>query len=117
MIEDIQSVLTQSPQSGFWKYDYRLRFEGYPFNHKRVYGRLGLNLKCRVKKALCVREKRPLAIEKIPNIQWELVLLLDNMGIFSARYSPRQAFNILTIKCETCSNIRFLFQQRGRITL
>lgn len=40
MIEAIQSVLTKSPQSGFWKCYYRLRFQGYSFNHKRVYRRL-----------------------------------------------------------------------------
>ncbi len=73
VIDAIQSVLAKSPQSGFWKCYFRLRFQGYPFNHKRVYRvycRLGLNLKRRVKKVLPKREKRPLVIEKVPNIQW-----------------------------------------------
>ncbi|EDU60107.1 hypothetical protein PROSTU_03312 [Providencia stuartii ATCC 25827] len=63
MIDAIQAILTKSPQSGFWKCYYRLRFEGYPFNHKRVYRvycRLGLNLKRRVKK-YCRNEKKPLS--------------------------------------------------------
>lgn len=77
VIDAIQSVLAKSPQSGFWKCYFRLRFQGYPFNHKRVYRvycRLGLNLKRRVKKVLPKREKRPLMIEKIPNIQWDWIL-------------------------------------------
>jgi len=47
-------------QAGFWKCYYRLRFKGYSFNHKRIYRvycRLGLNLKCRIKKTLPEREK------------------------------------------------------------
>lgn len=53
VIDAIQTVIAKSPQSGFWKCYFRLRFQGYPFNHKRVYRvycRLGLNLKRRVKK-------------------------------------------------------------------
>ena len=37
VIDAIQSVLAKSPQSGFWKCYFRLRFQGYSFNHKRVY--------------------------------------------------------------------------------
>lgn len=53
VIDAIQVILAKLPQSGFCKYYYRLRFQGYPFNHKRVYRvycRLGLNLKYRVEK-------------------------------------------------------------------
>lgn len=78
MIDAIQSVLTKSPQSGFWK----CYFLGYPFNHKRVYRvycRLGLNLKRRIKKLLPIREKRPLIIEKMPNIQWALDFMHDSL--------------------------------------
>lgn len=82
VIDAIQSVLAKSPQSGFWKCYFRLRFQGYPFNHKRVYRvycRLGLNLKRRVKKVLPKREKRPLVIEKTPNIQWALDFMHDSL--------------------------------------
>ncbi|HHR6088656.1 TPA: IS3 family transposase, partial [Providencia alcalifaciens] len=82
VIDAIQSVLAKSPQSGFWKCYFRLRFQGYPFNHKRVYRvfcRLGLNLKRRVKKVLPKREKRPLVIEKVPNIQWALDFMHDSL--------------------------------------
>ncbi|HID8369068.1 TPA: IS3 family transposase [Providencia stuartii] len=82
VIDAIQSVLAKSPQSGFWKCYFRLRFQGYSFNHKRVYRvycRLGLNLKRRVKKVLPKREKRPLVIEKVPNIQWALDFVHDSL--------------------------------------
>ncbi len=61
VIDAIQTVLAKPPQAGFWKCYFRLRFQGYPFNHKRVYHvycRLGLNLKRRIKKLLPKREKK-----------------------------------------------------------
>ena len=82
VIDAIQTVLAKSPQAGFWKCYFRLRFQGYLFNHKRVYRvycRLGLNLKRRVKKVLPKREKRPLKIENVPNIQWALDFMLDSL--------------------------------------
>lgn len=82
VIDAIQTILAKSPQSGFWKCYFRLRFQGYLFNHKRVYRvycRLGLNLKRRVKKVLPVRQKRPLIVEKVPNIQWALDFVHDSL--------------------------------------
>ncbi|CDG22327.1 conserved protein of unknown function [Xenorhabdus poinarii G6] len=82
VIDAIQAVLVKSPQAGFWKCYYRLRFQGYLFNHKRVYRvycRLGLNLKRRIKKRLTEREKRPLTLVKIPNIQWALDFMHDTL--------------------------------------
>lgn len=82
VIDTIQTVLAKSPQAVFWKCYFRLRFQGYPFNHKRVYRvycRLGLNLKRSVKKVLPVREKRPLLVENKPNIQWALDFIHDNL--------------------------------------
>lgn len=79
VIDAIQTVLAKSPQAGFWKCYFRLRFQGYLFNHNRVYCRLGLNLKRRVKKVLSKREKRPLKIENVPNIQWALDFMHDSL--------------------------------------
>lgn len=82
VIDAIQTVLAKSPQAGFWKCYFRLRFQGYLFNHKRVYRvycRLGLNLKRRIKKVLPKREKRPLKIENVPNIQWALDFMHDSL--------------------------------------
>ncbi|SUC42795.1 Integrase core domain [Providencia stuartii] len=83
VIDAIQAILVKSPQSGFCKYHFRLSFQSYPFNHKRVYRvycRLGLNLKRRIKKVLPVREKRPLIIEKTPNIHWALDFMHDSLS-------------------------------------
>ncbi|AWH89412.1 IS3 family transposase [Limnobaculum parvum] len=80
VITAIQSVLAKSPQAGFWKCYFRLRFQGYHFNHKRVYRvycRLGLNLRRRVKKILPKREKQPLSVAKMANAQWALDFMHD----------------------------------------
>jgi len=80
VIDAIQAVLSESPQAGFWKCYYRLRFKGYSFNHKRVYRvycRLGLNLKRRVKKTLPEREKKPLSVVSKPNVQWAMDFMHD----------------------------------------
>lgn len=72
VIDAIQAILAKSPQAGFWKCYYRLWFQGYLFNHKKIYHvycRLGLNLKRRIKKLLLKREKRSFVIEKVPNVQ------------------------------------------------
>ena len=82
VIKAIQAVLIKSPQAGFWKCYYRLRFQGYPFNHKRVYRvycQLGLNLKRRVKKVFPVREKKPLSVINAPNVQWALDFMHDSL--------------------------------------
>lgn len=53
VIEAIYAELELSPRAGFWKCFHRIRQKKYSFNHKRVYRvycRLGLNLKRRVKK-------------------------------------------------------------------
>jgi len=80
VIDAIQAVLVESPRSGFWKCYYRLRFKGYSFNHKRVYRvyyRLGLNLKRRIKKTLPEREKKPLSVVNEPNVQWAMDFMHD----------------------------------------
>jgi len=80
VIDAIQAVLSESPQAGFWKCYYRSRFKGFTFNHKRVYRvycRLGLNLKRRLKKILPKRENKPLSVVAQPNIQWALDFMHD----------------------------------------
>ncbi|CAM4473498.1 transposase [Yersinia enterocolitica] len=80
VIDAIQAVLSESPQAGFWKCYYRLRFKGFTFNHKRVYRVycwLGLNLKRRIKKTLPKRENKPLSVVNRPDIQWALDFMHD----------------------------------------
>ncbi|CAM6800758.1 Mobile element protein [Morganella morganii IS15] len=82
MIDAIQAVLSESPQAGFWKCYYRLRFKGYNFNHKRVYRvycRLGLNLKRRVKKKLPERIKVPLIATTRINEGWAMDFMSDSL--------------------------------------
>ncbi|CNC79970.1 transposase [Yersinia enterocolitica] len=79
-IDAIHVVLSESPQAGFWKCYYRLRFKGFTFNHKRVYRVycwLGLNLKRRIKKTLPKRENKPLSVVNRPDIQWALDFMHD----------------------------------------
>ncbi len=45
----------------------------------RVYCRLGLNLKRRIRKVLPTRTKRPLLVEKTPNAQWALDFMHDSL--------------------------------------
>ena len=68
--------------AGFWKCFGRMRYQGHRFNHKRVYRvycRLGLNLKRRVKRVLPKREAKPLTVVAKPNHQWALDFMHDTL--------------------------------------
>lgn len=82
VIDAINEVLKKSPRAGFWKCFGRLRFKGYPFNHKRVYRvycQMGLNLKRRVKRVLPKRLSQPLAVLPQVNHQWALDFMHDTL--------------------------------------
>ncbi len=75
VIEAIYAELELSPQAGFWKCFHRMRQKKHLFNHKRVYRvycRLGLNLKRRVKKKLPERERKPLIAATQINERWAM---------------------------------------------
>ena len=82
VIDAINAVLEKSPQAGFWKCAGRIKFKGYPFNHKRIYRvycRMGLNLKRRVKRVLPKRQAQPLEVINQPNHQWALDFMHDTL--------------------------------------
>lgn len=82
VIDAINEVLKKSPRAGFWKCFGRIRFKGYPFNHKRVYRvycQMGLNLKRRAKRVLPKRIAQPLDVVEQPNHQWALDFMHDTL--------------------------------------
>lgn len=76
----IQGIARRHPCWGFWKIRYRLRRQGYSFNHKRiwrVYRQLGLNLPRHKKKRLPERVRQPLAKPTTINQIWSLDFMTD----------------------------------------
>ncbi|MFM2480056.1 IS3 family transposase [Celerinatantimonas sp. YJH-8] len=83
VIDALRAELNTSPRAGFWKCFGRLRYKGYPFNHKRVYRvycRMGLNLKRRVKRVLPKRMAHPLHVEARADHQWALDFMHDGLS-------------------------------------
>lgn len=74
-----QKVLEHS-EEGFWKSYHRLRNEGAPWNHKkvyRIYKALGLPLRRKVKKRLPSRIKEPLEVPDEINHTWSIDFVSD----------------------------------------
>ena len=66
----------------FWKCVDRLRLNGHPWNHKRlwrVYCQLCLNLPRHTKKQLPVRFRQPLAVIPYPNAVWAIDFMSDTL--------------------------------------
>jgi putative transposase len=61
----LRDLAEKFPTKGFWDYQGRIRNEGLEWNHKRVkrvYNKLGLNIRRRKKRRLPMRVKEPLQI-------------------------------------------------------
>lgn len=82
VIDALNHVLKQSPQSGFWKCFARIRRQGHDWNHKRVYRvycLMGLNLPRRQKRTLPRRIAQPLQVVAQVNHQWALDFMSDSL--------------------------------------
>jgi putative transposase len=63
IIAQLQVLVDKHPSIGFWKCFYRLRRQGYSWNHKRVYRiytQMRLNIRRRYKRRLPARVKQAL---------------------------------------------------------
>lgn len=70
----------QFPREGFWKCYYRMRNAGEPTNHKRlhrIYQKLELPLRRKVKKRLPARVKEPLEVPHYPAHTWSIDFTSD----------------------------------------
>ncbi len=86
-VKDDSEVMTKllemaslRPREGQDKLYQRLRLEGYPWNKKRVrrvYLKLGLNLRRKTKKRIPARVKHPLVQMEQPNQTWSMDFMSD----------------------------------------
>lgn len=83
MVENKLNALSEKfPTKGFWEYYGRIRNEGLLWNHKRVkrvYDKLGLNLRRKKKRRLPTREKQPLEVPKEMNQTWSMDFMQDTL--------------------------------------
>ena len=80
VIAALQAVVEKHPRQGFWKCYERMRRQGRPWNHKRVYRvycALKLNLPRRTKRRLPTRVRQPLDAPAILNTVWALDFMSD----------------------------------------
>ena len=82
MIAALTTLVATKSRWGFWKCYGRLRLDGQPWNHKRlwrVYCQLRLNLPRRTKKRLPVRLRQPLTVIPQPNAVWAVDFMSDTL--------------------------------------
>ena len=83
LIKELQELAADHPRWGFWKMYHRLRNQGKPYNHKRVYRvykEQGLHLRVKPKKRLPSRNPRPLRQPEQPNEVWSFDFMSDSLA-------------------------------------
>jgi putative transposase len=84
VIDALQELAEKHPRRGFWKYRDRLRLDGRPWNHKRiyrVYRELGLNHRRKTKRRLGDRPHQPLDVPAKPNVVWSIDFMHDTLYV------------------------------------
>ena len=82
VIAALTTLVAAKSRWGFWKCCDRLRLDGHPWNHKRlwrVYCHLRLNLPRRTKKRLPIRLRQPLTVTPQPNLVWAVDFMSDTL--------------------------------------
>lgn len=82
VIAALTTLVAAKSRWGFWKCCDRLRLDGHPWNHKRlwrVYCQLRLNLPRRTKKRLPIRVRQPLTVIPQPNAVWAMDFMSDTL--------------------------------------
>ena len=82
VVDALNEIVSKRARWGFWKCFTRLRADGKPWNHKRVYRvycDMRLNLKRKAKKRLTTRERQPLLQTNELNRVWALDFMRDTM--------------------------------------
>lgn len=93
VIAALTAVVTDHGRWGFWKCFDRLRLQGHPWNHKRVYRvycALRLNVPRRTKRRVPHRLRQPLAAPAQLNHTWALDFMADVLY-------DRRHFRVLTL--------------------
>jgi putative transposase len=80
IIDALNKNVDDHPQEGFWLSFYRIKNQGLPWNHKRVfrvYQAIGLSLRRKKKKRLPDRIKEPLQVPAALNNTWSIDFVCD----------------------------------------
>ena len=82
IVELLVDLVDKHPSIGFWKCYHRLRRQGHPWNHKRVYRvytKMRLNIRRRAKKRLPARVKQALFQPEKINQVWSVDFMSDSL--------------------------------------
>lgn len=82
IIEQLQELVDKHPSIGFWKCYYRIRRQGFEWNHKRVYRvytAMRLNIRRRHKRRLPARVKQALFQPTARNQVWSVDYMTDSL--------------------------------------